>query len=242
MDSHTTIVRNCFANRLKELRGDMSQTELADALGVSRASLSLYELGNRTPDIEFLYTVCRYFEVTSDWLLGLSSVKKPDTTMQAVCDMTGLEYAAIEKLRTTALVKRKHGYDDYFLNLVNKFVLSKKSNHLAGRIHDITRESRNIGETYNVPYYSPEAPIGKTITQSLPILNHLREQFGTSAHVLIGADYFDYAITSAKNLAAEIVAELIEEKAIRSALDVAMEEYEKRIEEAENGDRDEKEE
>ena len=54
-------VMNTFAKRLKFLREEhkLSQTELANALGISRGSLSFYENAERTADIE---TLCDYME------------------------------------------------------------------------------------------------------------------------------------------------------------------------------------
>ena len=45
-----------FNERLKELRirKDMSQSELADALNISKSAISMYERGERNPDFETL--------------------------------------------------------------------------------------------------------------------------------------------------------------------------------------------
>ena len=43
-----------FPRRLKELRGNKSQQEVADNLQISRVSLGYYESGERKPDIEVL--------------------------------------------------------------------------------------------------------------------------------------------------------------------------------------------
>lgn len=68
-------VTEAFSKRLKELRGNMSQEQLAKKLGVSRGSISFYENGDRTPDILFLDSVSKYFEVSTDYLLGYSEAK-----------------------------------------------------------------------------------------------------------------------------------------------------------------------
>lgn len=66
-----------FASRLKELReeSELSQTELADQLGVSRGSISFYENKSRVPDIDVLQNLCKLFSVSSDYLLGLSDLR-----------------------------------------------------------------------------------------------------------------------------------------------------------------------
>lgn len=62
-----------FKERLKELRTEkkLSQLELAKALKVSQRSISSWETGFRQPDFETLELIAKFFNVTSDYLLGL---------------------------------------------------------------------------------------------------------------------------------------------------------------------------
>ena len=87
------INRNCgFATRLRGLRtgAELSQAALAKALGIVKSTLGLYETGDTVPDARTLCAIANYFEVSSDWLLGLSSVKERNADLQAICDYTGL--------------------------------------------------------------------------------------------------------------------------------------------------------
>jgi transcriptional regulator with XRE-family HTH domain len=52
---------------------NLSQAELAQALGISRSALSLYEIGKREPDFKLLCNIANYFDVSTDYLLGISS-------------------------------------------------------------------------------------------------------------------------------------------------------------------------
>lgn len=61
-----------FGERLKELRNSMSQKELADAIGLKQQTYQQYESAKREPPYEILVELCRHFEVSADWLLGLS--------------------------------------------------------------------------------------------------------------------------------------------------------------------------
>ena len=69
-----------FATRLQCLRKEagLNQTELAEKLGASRASISAYENGDRTASIEFLAKAAEYFHVSTDWLLGLAEFPRMD--------------------------------------------------------------------------------------------------------------------------------------------------------------------
>lgn len=62
-----------FSSRLKELREyeKLSYVELGQELGVSGTAIARWENGKRIPNIESLYTIAKFFGVSSDYLLGL---------------------------------------------------------------------------------------------------------------------------------------------------------------------------
>ena len=61
-----------IGKRIAKLRKKMglSQVELANYIGISRSSLSLYEIEKREPDGETLTRFANYFRVSTDYLLG----------------------------------------------------------------------------------------------------------------------------------------------------------------------------
>ena len=48
--------------RLVELRGDRSQSEVAAAVGITQAALSMYERGERTPRDDVKIKLANYFK------------------------------------------------------------------------------------------------------------------------------------------------------------------------------------
>lgn len=63
-----------LSERLRELRlsNSLTQRELAEYLGISIASYSLYELGKRDPNFMILEKLAKYYHITTDDLLGIS--------------------------------------------------------------------------------------------------------------------------------------------------------------------------
>jgi transcriptional regulator with XRE-family HTH domain len=51
--------------------------DVAEAVGISSVAYYRYETGARKPDIDTLIRLCAYFNVSSDYLLGLSDESKP---------------------------------------------------------------------------------------------------------------------------------------------------------------------
>ncbi len=62
-----------YYQRLKELRTDMDKTQLdiANLLSVSQTYYSMYELGKRELPLRHLITLCKFYNVSSDYVLGL---------------------------------------------------------------------------------------------------------------------------------------------------------------------------
>lgn len=56
--------------RLRMAR-NISQVDLAKALGVTKQSISNWENNNIQPSIDMLIRICDYFRVTTDYMLGL---------------------------------------------------------------------------------------------------------------------------------------------------------------------------
>lgn len=58
--------------RLKELRleKNLSQLELAKAIGFSQSSIVYWETGQRVPNAQAVIILARFFEVSTDYLLG----------------------------------------------------------------------------------------------------------------------------------------------------------------------------
>ncbi len=62
-----------FTSRLRELRIEkgLTQKEVAAALEISVSCYGGYEQGYREPDLKTLIKICKMFEISSDYLLGL---------------------------------------------------------------------------------------------------------------------------------------------------------------------------
>lgn len=66
-----------ISQRLKQLRteNNLTQTNLADILGIAKTTLAAYEQEKSEPSNETLLKIARYFNVSTDFLLGNSNYK-----------------------------------------------------------------------------------------------------------------------------------------------------------------------
>ena len=65
--------------RIKYLRedSDLTQQQIADSLHIKQNTYCQYETGRRQIPIELLIALAKYYKVSTDYILGLTDVKKP---------------------------------------------------------------------------------------------------------------------------------------------------------------------
>lgn len=110
-----------FKERFRELQGEMSNTEFADFLGMSRQTVGFYLNGNRVPDIIGLEQIARKCNVSADWLLGLSESKLLDAEIQQICHYTGLSENAVVHINM-----ENCSYPSLLLELIDDLAVSKE--------------------------------------------------------------------------------------------------------------------
>ena len=64
---------NKFSERFKELRLEkgLTQVRLAKESGISQAGIAKWETGDRSPSVDCLIALAKYFKVSIDYLVGL---------------------------------------------------------------------------------------------------------------------------------------------------------------------------
>lgn len=139
-----------FANKLKQLREKegLSQTQLANKLNISRGSISYYENKERLPDIDVLLRICKYFNVSADYLIGLSDVASLDTDVQAVCQYTGLSEDSVKRLRIiyngSPSLALKNEENIQIIDIVNKLLCDNDFSSIYLKLYLLSINSKNI--------------------------------------------------------------------------------------------------
>ncbi len=100
---------NIKLDRLKRLIDTKTREQIAEALKCDTSTVTKHYNGDRRITIDYLVKYAQYFDVSTDYLLGLTDVATTDKDLQYICDYTGLEEAAVKELRNAT-----HGADDFF--------------------------------------------------------------------------------------------------------------------------------
>ena len=81
-----------FGNVLKtlRLRENMTQSQLAQKLGLTKSVINAYETGLRLPSYDILIHIARIYNISTDYLLGLEHKQE--------IDLSGLSQEEIDAL------------------------------------------------------------------------------------------------------------------------------------------------
>lgn len=68
-----------YPERIRGLRqdNDYTQQQIADILGIAQTTYSQYELDKRPMPIDYLVALCKFYDVSADYMLGLTDRKRP---------------------------------------------------------------------------------------------------------------------------------------------------------------------
>lgn len=109
-----------FTARFRELQGEMTNTEFAAFLGMSRQTVGFYCNGDRIPDAVGLKEIAEKCDVSANWLIGLSDVKTLDPGVESVCEATGLSEVASSSLVNAQKMQDVLG-SNRFVDILNAF-------------------------------------------------------------------------------------------------------------------------
>ena len=104
-----------FSTRLKKLleENHITQKKLSTELHIATSTLNGYLKRNREPDYATLIELARYFEVSTDYLLGVTNVRRPYTSDKAYDDKeTDLldTFRALNPKEQSYLIHQAHMY------------------------------------------------------------------------------------------------------------------------------------
>ena len=70
-----------YLKRLKDLRvdNDYLQKDIANLLGITQQYYSRYELGHYTMPLEHIIKLAKFYNVSLDYIVGLSDIKETKT-------------------------------------------------------------------------------------------------------------------------------------------------------------------
>ncbi|NSW92617.1 MAG: helix-turn-helix transcriptional regulator [Firmicutes bacterium] len=65
--------------RMLRIENNLTQEEFGKLFGIVKSTVSLYESGKSTPDIQTQKKICEYFNISLDWLHGRTNIRNEKT-------------------------------------------------------------------------------------------------------------------------------------------------------------------
>lgn len=124
-----------FTEIFYKLIGSETQQQSADKIGVARQNIGKWTSGETTPDIVTLGKIADAYNVSTDYLLGRTTVKSPSVELTEVCNYTGLSEKSVENLRAIKdhqlnanLLIEKNNFEDIVEHLceIERLEIAKK--------------------------------------------------------------------------------------------------------------------
>lgn len=140
-----------LAQKIMLLRGKAgeSQQSLADSIGVKRETIKFWESGGRQIKGGDIVKLAEHFNVSADYLLGLSDVATTDTELHAVCKYTGLSETSIKKIKHIMNVPLRRGLDFSgtitYSDILNRLIESQRYEIFIEALGTVVASLENAG-------------------------------------------------------------------------------------------------
>lgn len=130
--------------RLVEIREDLNlrQKDIADILGITQQSYSLWENGSKIIPLKHLNNLCNYYNLNMDYVIGLSSIKYYNITNKEIDKI--LIGERLRKIR-----KDKNITQEELANILNT-THSTISAYESGKTTILTAFAYEICKRYNI--------------------------------------------------------------------------------------------
>lgn len=109
-----------FSSRLEQTRKEkgLTLTKLASKVGVTKQAMSIYLKGKRMPRGDILVSIARTLDISVDYLVGISSVKKRRTNADKIRNMSDEELAEfLTTVTSDAICGSSWDYDGWIKEL-----------------------------------------------------------------------------------------------------------------------------
>lgn len=190
-----TETTKTFQTRFEDLMIESGKTlrDIANDTGISRAALNNYANDKAEIGINNVVKLAKYFNVSADYLLGLSDAKTNDKDLQTVCDYTGLSVDNIEILQDCArtykndnlpasFVEKTNAENAFYLKLVNDLLdadgVWRKIGEQLCRLTFVSKELNNVNNLLSNAGNKRELIESETyLLQIADIFQNLYEQY-----------------------------------------------------------------
>lgn len=128
-----------LGEKIKEIRKEhnLNQSEFGELFGLTQNTITNIENDKRFPTYEILIEIAKRFNISVDYLLGLSEAKTNNIELKAICDYTGLTEEAVNKLHELCTPKEYNNilnnedYSEENKKVISDFLISNEFEYIV---------------------------------------------------------------------------------------------------------------
>lgn len=158
----TNVKKDCdcsksFAEILTNLmkERETTQKELAEHIGITRQAISQYTKGITQPTADIIVKIAKFFNVSTDYMLGVSAEKSADMDIQGACKFFGVSEKTIQGIYANIdLIKNNPNGAAELLEVFERFVNMSNGvfNEIAAAILHV-RIAKDLDNYMKMPVY-----------------------------------------------------------------------------------------
>lgn len=134
-----------IGQRIKILRieSKLTQEQFGNIFGIVKSTVSMYENDNSTPDTEMLKKLSKFFNVSIDYLLGLTDIREPAEELIKKGEVSVKPPSDIEKIYESLPAEEKKLFKDYAEFLETRAKLNGKDKENSATLETIEEKKAN---------------------------------------------------------------------------------------------------
>lgn len=130
-----------FHVRLKELKdsSELTQAKIAEMIDLTPQAFS-YIMNGREPNFDVLVKIAKAFDVSTDWLMGLTNVRSTDFKIKALSEYTGIDESVLNNLAeiNSSPINANQRYMSFFSKILGSSNFFLMSVQLLSYFHAVT--------------------------------------------------------------------------------------------------------
>lgn len=152
-------------NRFRELidNSGVSRQVIADFIGCDVSTVTKHYNGDRNITVDYVIKYAEYFNVSSDYLLGISDTPTTNKDIQFICDYIGVNEKAVESLHKFAEMKFSGvlSYESESSELLSSFISKRYLFDIEFLIDRYMTELKKLKNLYEKLYLNLKQNQGK---------------------------------------------------------------------------------
>lgn len=127
----------------------MTREQIADKVQCDTSSITKYYNGDRYPKTDVIIKLAKLFNVSTDYLLGVTDVATTDKDLKFVCDYTGLDEKSINFFHFNNSIKEMTNFNEEAIEFL-QFLISKihYTPSFSINIYDVRANTTVLVEAY----------------------------------------------------------------------------------------------